>query len=192
MADGSGETNVPQQGKHGFWGFWEQPEDTHTSTPQQTEGSPAPRNSLNPQGCSVLSMSSQRQSHRLTGFLFISHPLAGARVPSVPCTSSCSHPRRNPEGWSCWGRNRLGVSALTAVGGWILPLALSDLRSLGMAGCPACPQPAHAVMGRFLMPWEGVVPARGSHSRDSELGFYGSHMFPCCCFPPAPGRKREA
>lgn len=27
------------------------------------------------------------------------------------------------------------------------------------------------------MPWVGVVHARGSHSRDSELGFYGSHMF---------------
>lgn len=35
-------------------GFWEQPEDTQTSTLQQTEGSPVPINSLNPQGCSVL------------------------------------------------------------------------------------------------------------------------------------------
>lgn len=28
-----------------------------------------------------------------------------------------------------------------------------------------------------LMLWAGALPGRGSHSRDSELGFYRSHMF---------------
>lgn len=31
--------------------------------------------------------------------------------------------------------------------------------------------------GDALMLWEGVVPGRVSYSYDSELGFYGSHMF---------------
>lgn len=33
------------------------------------------------------------------------------------------------------------------------------------------------VGGDALMPWEGALPGRGSYSPDSELGFYGSHMF---------------
>lgn len=119
------------------WGFWEQPEDAHTFTSQQTEGSPAPKSSLNPQGCSMLSMSSW-QLHGLTGFLLSVPSFSECQGPS------CSHPQRNPAGWSCWGRNRLSVSALTAVGGWILPLAMSDRGSLGMAACPGCPQPAQA------------------------------------------------
>lgn len=167
QASSQGTSKCIPAGQHG-WGFWEQPEDTHTSTSQHTEGSPAPRSSLNPQGCSMLSM----PSWQLTGFLLSVPSFSECQGPS------CSHPRRNPAGWSCWGRNRLSVSPLAAVGGWILPLAMSDRGSLGMARCPGCPQPAQAGMGRCSMPWEGVVPARGSHSRDSELGFYGSHMFP--------------
>lgn len=145
VADTSGETNVSQQAEHG-WGFWEQPEDTHTSTSQQTEGSPALRSSLNPQGYSVPSMSSQRQFHSLTGFLLYIPSFSGCQSPSESCTSS----RRDPGGWSCWGRNRLSVSALAAVRGWILPFAMSDPRSLGRAGCPGCPQPTNAGMGVIL------------------------------------------